>query len=242
MGSSSSITGAVKAIDAIEHHTNPRCVVNEFADYARSFGFSTVAVGQIKNPAFDDKASKIHLSTWPKDWADYWVKHQLVVSDPVAKMALLQNRPFRWSEAFERHGDYARSHGNMHKEFGLEDGFAIPVHTGDGPPGCVSLGCEKFELDPSQLASIEIAAVHCYVRLEKLFGLAQQGELADLTHRESEILHFVAAGKTNWEIGQILSISEYHVRDCLKSVFKKLNTVSRAHTVATALRLNLIFP
>ncbi len=242
MGISSGITNAVKAIDAVERLTNPRKVVNEFAAYARSLGFSTVAAGQIDNPAFEHKPSKIHLSTWPKDWAEYWVKNNLVVSDPVARMALSQKDPFRWSEAFERYGDYARSHRDVHKEFGLEDGFTIPVHTGDGPPGCVSLGCDKFDFDPAHLASIELAAVHCYVRLEKLFGLPKRKDIANLTHRESEILHFVAAGKTNWEIGHILSISEYHVRDCLKSVSKKLDTVSRAHSVATAVREKLIFP
>ncbi len=242
MGSPSGIADTIKAIDAIERHTNPRSVVNEFGVYARSFGFSSVAMGQIDNPAFAHKPSRIHLSTWPSDWAEYWVKNNLVVSDPVARMALSRDEPFCWTDAFERYGEYARAHRNMNNEFGLNDGFAIPIHTGAGPPGCVSLGCEKFDLDPAQLSSIHVVATHCYVMLEKLFGVSKNEEVANLTHRESEILHFVAAGKTNWEIGSILSISEYHVRDCLKSVSKKLNTVGRAHSVATAVREKLIFP
>ncbi len=242
MGASAGIASAVKAIDAIESHADPRRVVEEFAAYARSFGFSTVAVGQIANPALEHERSIIRLSTWPKDWADYWVNNQLVVSDPVAKMALSQNRPFQWSEAFKKLSHYAKRHRDAHREFGFFEGLAIPVHTGDGPPGCVSLGCEKVDLDSTQRASIELAAIHCYVKLEQLYGISANKKASALTHRESEILHFVAAGKTNWEIGQILSISEYHVRDCLKNVFKKLNTVSRAHTVATAIRKKLIFP
>jgi LuxR family quorum sensing-dependent transcriptional regulator len=235
------IAEAVKAIDAIERQSDPRCVVNAFAAFARTYGFSTVAVGQLANPASIPESSAIRLSTWPKAWAVYWVKNRLLVSDPIARMASMQNRSFQWVEAFERFRVFSKPHRDTLFEFGFTNGLAIPVHTGDGPPGCVSLGCERLDLDPSQQAAVELAAIHCYVKLEKLLGVSMPVFVKDLTHRESEILHFVAAGKTNWEIGQILSISEYHVRDCLKAIFAKLNAVNRAHAIATAIREKIIF-
>lgn len=236
------LNSAVKAIDAIESHSHPRRVIKEFANYAGTFGFKTIAVAQLANPAIVKEGSAIRISNWPKDWVSYWLKNRLLVSDPIAKMASLQNKPFKWSEAFERYKTYSKAQISTLTEFGLAEGLTIPVHTGDGPPGCVSLGGDHLDLDPSQRASIELAAIHCYVQLEKLYGLSKPIIVRNLTHRESEILHFVAAGKTNWEIGQILSISQYHVRDCLKSIFRKLNTVSRAHTVATAIREKIIYP
>lgn len=242
MGKAIEIASVVRVIDAIEKLARPRRVLEEFAAFAQSFGFSTVAAVQLTNPALDHDSSTIRLSTWPKEWAKYWLENRLLVSDPIAKMASLQNKPFRWSEAFKRYKLFSKPHRDTLLEFGFSEGWTIPVHTGDGPPGCISLGGESVEMDPGQHASIELAAIHCYVRLEKLFGLFEPMIVKKLSHRESEILHFVAAGKTNWEIGRILSISEYQVRDCLKSVFKKLNTVSRAHAVATAIRQRLIYP
>jgi transcriptional regulator EpsA len=52
-----------------------------------------------------------------------------------------------------------------------------------------------------------------------------------LTERESEILHWVTLGKTNLEIGSILEISVFTVKNHMQRVFKKLNVSNRAQAV-----------
>jgi len=47
-------------------------------------------------------------------------------------------------------------------------------------------------------------------------------ELAGITRRETDCLHWAARGKTNWEIGEILGVSENTVRYHMKNAFKKL--------------------
>lgn len=54
----------------------------------------------------------------------------------------------------------------------------------------------------------------------------------DLSDRELEILHWVSVGKTNPEIGSILDISEFTVKNHLQRIFKKLNVSSRAQAVS----------
>jgi transcriptional regulator EpsA len=54
----------------------------------------------------------------------------------------------------------------------------------------------------------------------------------DLSEREAEILCWVALGKTNPEIGSILDISEYTVKNHLQRLFKKLNVTNRAQAVS----------
>ncbi len=49
--------------------------------------------------------------------------------------------------------------------------------------------------------------------------------------RESEIMHWVRVGKTNYEIGVILNISAFTVKNHRQRIFKKLGTSSRAQTV-----------
>jgi len=39
-----------------------------------------------------------------------------------------------------------------------------------------------------------------------------------LSKREKEVLYWVALGKTNWEIGMILDISLYTVKNHIKSI------------------------
>jgi transcriptional regulator EpsA len=60
---------------------------------------------------------------------------------------------------------------------------------------------------------------------------------ADLSEREREIMHWVALGKTNPEIGCILSISEFTVKNHLKSIFAKLDVTNRAQAVAQITRV-----
>lgn len=52
-----------------------------------------------------------------------------------------------------------------------------------------------------------------------------------LTEREAEILKWVALGKTNPEIGSILDISAFTVKNHMQRVFKKLDVSNRAQAV-----------
>lgn len=53
-----------------------------------------------------------------------------------------------------------------------------------------------------------------------------------LSSREAEIAHWVARGKTNWEIGQILGISDKTVKTHMQNIFSKLKASSRAQIAA----------
>jgi len=61
-----------------------------------------------------------------------------------------------------------------------------------------------------------------------------------ISQRETDCLHWAARGKTNWEIGQILKISENTVRYHLKKVFVKLGANSRSSAVTIAARAGII--
>jgi transcriptional regulator EpsA len=56
--------------------------------------------------------------------------------------------------------------------------------------------------------------------------------LGGLSERENEILHWVKIGKTNFEIGMILTISPNTVKNHLKRIFQKLDVTCRAQAVA----------
>lgn len=61
-----------------------------------------------------------------------------------------------------------------------------------------------------------------------------------LTPREREALRWAADGKTEWEIGELMSISEHGAEKHLRSIRLKLGTTSRTHAVAEAFRRGLI--
>jgi DNA-binding NarL/FixJ family response regulator len=61
-----------------------------------------------------------------------------------------------------------------------------------------------------------------------------------LTGREREVLSMLARGKSNKEIGANLFISETTVKSHLRSIFNKLNVISRTEAVASASRRGLV--
>ena len=70
--------------------------------------------------------------------------------------------------------------------------------------------------------------------------LAERVSGEALSAREIEVLRCIAGGKSNKEIGAELFISEGTVKTHVKSIFSKLDVVSRTEAVATATRRGLI--
>jgi len=58
-----------------------------------------------------------------------------------------------------------------------------------------------------------------------------------LTRREAEVLRWIAQGKTNREIGQILDISPRTVNKHLEQVFEKVGVENRTTAASVAIRL-----
>jgi DNA-binding NarL/FixJ family response regulator len=70
--------------------------------------------------------------------------------------------------------------------------------------------------------------------------LAERVSGQALSPREIDVLQRMAVGKSNKEIGAELFISEGTVKTHIKSIFSKLDVVSRTEAVATATRRGLI--
>ncbi len=60
-----------------------------------------------------------------------------------------------------------------------------------------------------------------------------------LSDRERQIMVWVAMGKTNPEIGMILDISEFTVKNHMKSIFSKLDVTNRAQAVSKLERMSV---
>lgn len=63
-----------------------------------------------------------------------------------------------------------------------------------------------------------------------------------LSRRELQCLAWVSQGKTSWEIGTILGLSESTVNFHLRNASRKLNVYGRQACIAQAWRLGLLNP
>jgi len=70
--------------------------------------------------------------------------------------------------------------------------------------------------------------------------LAESMSSEPLTGRELDVLNLLADGKSNKEIGSHLYITETTVKSHLRSIFSKLNVLSRTEAIRTASRRGLV--
>ena len=109
----------------------------------------------------------------------------------------------------------------------------------------IKAGAKAYLLkDTARDALVEtVRRVHAgetYLPPQLAAKLAERVSGEALSPREIEVLQRMAVGKSNKEIGAELFISEGTVKTHIKSIFSKLDVVSRTEAVATATRRGLI--
>ena len=95
----------------------------------------------------------------------------------------------------------------------------------------------KYPINDSLMARPTVAR-HVLKQFEEVasMGKAMESVVAPLTHRETQILKYIAAGNSNKQIAHILQISEQTIKNHVSAILRKLNANDRAHAVALALR------
>ena len=91
---------------------------------------------------------------------------------------------------------------------------------------------------------MEFIVPHLHVALIRILGgcIVKKEVYVALTAREREILQWLYHGKTNPEIGHILEISSFTVKNHIHNLLEKLNATNRSQVVAKAMTLDLIGP
>jgi LuxR family transcriptional regulator, quorum-sensing system regulator SolR len=115
------------------------------------------------------------------------------------------------------------------------DGAGIPSAT------LIQLDYPPEQFESKQLFFIGIVASHLHAYLVNVAtALCVPRTPCALTSKERDVLHWVVEGKTSWEVGRILSMSERTVKFHLRNIYSKLNVANRAQAVTSASRLGLI--
>ncbi len=118
-------------------------------------------------------------------------------------------------------------------------GFSFPVSCRNATKGAVMFMGDRGEIDELSLAYLHTISSYAYDLICELTKEESRPNRS-LTKRESEILTWVANGKTSAEISLILNVSDHTVNAHLHSAMKKMDCVNRPQLVAKALRLGTI--
>ncbi len=166
--------------------------------------------------------------------------------DPVLKRMKQLSAPFIYDQSTYVN-DGAADLWEEQAVYGYRTGISLALHLPGGRHFLMGVDRQR-ELAPDDVrvtrmvADLQLLAVHAQdaaVRL--LLDEAQERmNLPRLTAREREVLHWTGEGKSSWEVGTILGMSEHTVNFHLRNLMAKLDVTSKHQAVLKALSLGLL--
>jgi LuxR family quorum sensing-dependent transcriptional regulator len=231
--------------ELVEHLERQRDVPSLLASFqrvVRAFGMTAFCIGDPGNPKVK-RQDRRWDGSWPDEIYRRYANLNFFSRDPTVTRMNACPEPFRWSDNY-KHKYYRPEMQRIRDEvFHMDvDGLAIPIHGRNGAVTGVSIGTTKYELSRNDERSLQMASLYLHARMTVLRPETAQPPMRGLTPRERECLQWVAAGKTDWEISQILNISEQTAHGYVQSALTKLDARTRAQAVALALSSSQILP
>lgn len=169
------------------------------------------------------------ISTYPSRWTTHYLRSNYQSIDPVLISATHSPEPFCWgvdlpsqslSIAQKQLFDEA-------SQSGIRFGFTVPVHRGRRAIAALTFATDErratFESSVnSQGRVLQLMSLLFHTQVQMKLATTATANGIRLSRREHQCLEWAARGKSAWEIGRILGISQHTAASYLNNVKKKL--------------------
>ena len=187
----------------------------------------------------------IRAHGFPADWVAHYLEHHLFDHDPIVALAARTSRPFYWSD-IRRLVEVTGAEEAMLRALeaaDLGDGLSLQVHGAGFRNGYVGLGFggQRPALSEAQVFELKCAAQLAHLRYCDLVP-DDPDAVRTLSPREREVLHWIARGKSNGVIADILAVSRHTVDTLVRRIFDKLDVADRTTAAVKGLGHGLIRP
>lgn len=180
-------------------------------------------------------------SSCPPGWMNNYVSQGYQQVDPRVSMAAEAVTVFTWRLTdWDGHLKGRQlAWRNDNEAAGFHSGLVVPDRR-DGHLKVIALCGDPGPIHTDDQKVLYYMGLETLDRMQAL-GLAQEAdEKVALSDRERECLQWIAAGKSDWEIGVILSISEKTVSTHVERFKQKLKVQTRAQAIVAAMRRGMI--
>lgn len=202
---------------------------------ALGFEYVTIAVvpaaGQSPIPG-------VLLNNRPVEYLTRYAEQNYAEKDPVVTELRKTLQPYSWSDIRQRRRLSKKQQLIMNEaaEFGSRDGMVVPIFSLSGGLSIFAPCGDKPNLSPRARSAAELIGMAAHQALRRLDPSAAPTKENRLTVREREVMTWIAAGKSDDEIGIILSISRTTVLSYVENAKRKLNASRRPLAVVEAIR------
>src|SRR5918997_4734695 len=118
------------------------------------------------------------LHSWPHGWFERYCSQNYFEVDPVGQNVLATSAPFLWGDApYRKDRGLAGQMMGEAAEFGLTDGFCVPIYSATGWRSAFSFAHEhKVNAGPKELAAAHLLALTTHGRLRVILSEEPPGK------------------------------------------------------------------
>jgi len=193
-----------------------------------------VYLGMAFIPGPDDRFEEVFITCRTRpDWVAHYLRENHCQRDPAFRLARRTVIPFDWASApydpeTEPHMKEVMDRAH---DFNVDKGISVSIPSSRGIIGVVWVAGPDFDEREVHKPVLHTLALYAFHRVEQLLGTGRQKN-AGLTQREREVMGWVSEGKTAWEIGRILNLSQRTIEWHIRQVCQKLGAINRLQAVA----------
>ena len=212
-----------------------------FTDYFGSHGINNIAILHFVQKGTSDPLGSWAMARGRDDWARHYVDGEMMASDPVRAHATVSSVPFLWSDVYKLRPvspEEDRAYQEM-SQYHPNDGLAVPVFGPSGRNGYVVMAFPSgFALSSCLLVEFRVVAQFAHQCSCEL--VARTGSAVLLSPREQEVLSWMARGKSNGVIADIIGVSTNTVDTHVRRIFVKLQVSDRVSAALIGMGHGLI--
>lgn len=216
-----------------------------FQSALEHMGFRNFACCSHVNPRNPPHRAVV-LHNYPKVWARSFADRNLHESDPVFLHAEKEILPFLW-DAPDFRAALTPPQRRILQEaesIGIAHGYTVPIHL-PWAAGALRASCsvvpDSHSIDNRAHRAVQVMSMYLYASVGYQNDLRAARDAAKqvgpiLSARERQCLELAAYGKTDWEISQLLHISEHTVHKHVESAKRRLGVSTRMQAVVWAVQ------
>jgi LuxR family quorum sensing-dependent transcriptional regulator len=209
----------------------------QFGEVVSRFGvkyFSTIAMavpGQLVMP-------RVMFGQVDDQWTARYAANDFAKADPTLAALFETRKPFTWREAARRRPSKIgeRILAEVSEFTGTDDALVVPIHDRTGETSAVILSGPGVDFEPEVRPILHLASVYFSGVGRDIIDATVGAPACPLTSRQLECLRWVMDGKSDWEIGEILTISERTAHNHIEAAKRALEVGTRMQAVVQACR------
>lgn len=206
------------------------------ADVSNDLGFRYFALTHHVDVRRTSAAIRIH--NYPDGWAEWFDQQALGTTDPVHRASNVTSVGFSWSKLPEMIAmtDRDRKVLELARSEGIGEGFTVPAHVpGEAHGSCSFARAAGDPYSDEHLPLLQLVGAFAFEAARRMRRSRFSTSPVQLTDRQRECVMWAARGKSDWEIAQVLGLSEATVGEHLRNAYHRYGVSKRTLVAVHAL-------